>query len=185
MPTAYATHLVQFGGREMGLHRFAQAIPLETAGAIKAGKVSGVSTWQPWDQTRAATVLALHPLAVWESLSITVESGQGIFGRAVTLHFGWSHHGEAVPKTHADFVQLYGYTTRTVGGAADPGSLGITVAAPFNETRSDVLKASNFPVGEKLVLHYMFTESNFGTTQVEGERFLIIATGEYKTYGQL
>lgn len=185
MPSAYANHLITFGGERMGKHRYAQNIALSKAGAITNGAVSGVGIWQPWLQSRAATVLALHPLAVWDNLTLTIVSGQGIFGRAVSLHVGWSHEGATVPTTHAEFGQLYGYAMRTIGGSADPGQFQLVLNAPFNETRSDVLKAANFPVGGRITLLYMFTESTFGSTQVDGERFMITANGEYVVYGQL
>jgi hypothetical protein len=174
-----------FGGERMGKHRFAEAIYLETAGTIKAGAIAGAGTWEPWKQARAAKILELHPLAVWVSLSVRITSGQGIFGRGVTLHYAWSHEGEKAPATIAEFVQMFGYTTHTIGGTSDPASFGVVISAPFNETRSDVMKASNFPVGGKLTMHYLFTEEKFGTTQLTGERFSIVATGEYEVFGQL
>jgi hypothetical protein len=73
----------------------------------------------------------------------------------------------------------------TIGGSADPGSFRVVLPAPFNETRSDVMKASFFPIGGRIVLRYFFTEANFGSTQVTGDRFVFVASGEYVTYGQL
>jgi hypothetical protein len=169
----------------MGQHRFAQAVSLEEATVVKAGAIAKVDTWTPWVQPRATAVLELHPLAVWDTLTLTITSGQGIFGRAVSLHYGWDHEGGNPPTTYAAFVQLFGYTMHTIGGSADPGAFRVVIPAPFNETRSDVLKASYFPIGGRIVLRYFFTEASFGSTQVSGDRFVFVGSGEYTTYGQM
>jgi len=91
--------------------------------------------------------------------------------------------GELAPTSVSEMVLFHGYRTHTFGGAANFSEADRTFVAPFNEGRSDVLKARNFIVGGKIRFYIHWTEANFGTTQVDGDRLLMHITGTYKVYG--
>jgi len=140
-------------------------------------------TYASEDHITTSGVLRRHVAAVWDSLQVLIVPGPGLFGRAVTFHMCWGHDGELAPTSVSEMVLFHGYRTHTFGGAANFSEADRTFVAPFNEGRSDVLKARNFIVGGKIRFYIHWTEANFGTTQVDGDRLLMHITGTYKVYG--
>lgn len=179
-----ATFVKSIAGAEQGTFLFLDAVGLDTATTITAGTPAKISVYQPWTHASTASVLKLHPAAIWTRLAIKVVPGPGVFGRAVVLHCGWGHDGDEAPKTIGGMTQLNGYSGHTYGGAADPGEADRTFRAVFNEGRSDVLKMRQWPVGGRIVFYYCFTEAKFGTTQVDGDRFTLNIEGEYTCLGR-
>lgn len=184
MATPLAVFYKTLAGAEMGRFTHNHGIPLSTATTVVNDAIQAVGAYTPWTYAPTVAVLAKHPLAVFESFSIDVVPGPGTFGRAVSLHTGWGHDGETAPTTFAEFSQLEGYRVHTYGGAADPGEADRIFRAPFNEARTDVLKARTFPIGGRIKFYHFFTEANFGTVQVAGDRFILSVKAEFTVYGK-
>jgi len=182
--TALASFAKSLAGDKEGTYLHVDNMSLDTATTITAGKPASISVYQPWVSDNIKGVLSAHPCAVWEDLVIKVIPGQGVFGRAVTFHCGWSHDGEPAPKTLSDMTRFDGYRCHTYGGAADPGEADRVFTARFNGGRSDVLKMRQFPVGGRTCFYYCFTEAKFGTVQIDAERFNLVVEGNFSVYGR-
>lgn len=183
MPSRLAQSLIDQTDGSMGRFKHNDNISLSTAATVSSGVIQQVGVVQPWTLASTAAVLSMHPCAVWDSLVISVIPGPGTFGRAVTMHTGWGSDATTAPSTLAEFTGLEGYRVHTYGGAGDPGEADRTFNAPFNVNRSDVLKMRYFPIGGRTVFYYFFTESNFGASQAQGDRFILSVKGEFQVYG--
>lgn len=179
-----ATFVRSVAGDSQGTFLFYDAVGVNTATSITSGRPGVISAYQPWTHATTKTILDLHPAAIWSELVVRVVPGPGVFGRAVVLHCGWGHDGDAAPTTIAGMTQLSGYSGHTYGGAADPGEADRTFRAIFNEGRSDVLKMRYWPVGGRVVFYYCFTEAKFGVTQVDGDRFTLNFSGQFEVLGR-
>lgn len=143
-----------------------------------------ISCADPGDWDTVKNQIAMVNFAVWDSLSLTIIPGPGLFGRAVTLHWAWSNHLANKPKTVSDMMQLVGYRQHTFGGTASFPEADRVTNAPFGGGRTNVAKMSNWPIGGRTVLYYFFTENDFGPTQVDGARFTLAFNGTLSLYGR-
>jgi len=184
MPTALATFLIGLAGDKQATQLHQEAIAVATATTITGGTVGTMSVYQPWTNADVVTAIKWHPLAVSTSMQVDVVPGPGTFGRAVMLHMAWADDSVIAPTTVGALAKMHGYRVHTYGGAADPGEADRKFVAPYNEARTDVLKARYFPIGGRIVLYYFFTEANFGTVQVAGDRFTFQVNHEFDLYGR-
>jgi hypothetical protein len=187
MTTNLAKHLIEITGDHKGSRKHADLISVTDAykAATATTAVANLFKYEAWTWTKTSDILTLHPLAIWKSLSLTIVPGPGIFGRSVTLHYGWRAEGETIPQNIEDMATLAGYNVHVFGGAGDPGASDRVIKAPFNSSRSDILKARSFSVGGRMVFYYVFVEANFGTTQVTGPRFFLKFDGEFDVYSEV
>lgn len=182
--TALSTWVRTLAGPAQGTFLHIDSLHLDTATTVTTGRPAKIDVYQPWTHTETKGAITLHPAAVWSRLVALVAPGPGVFGRAVVLYCGWGSEADAPPTTIAAMTKLQGYKNHTYGGAADPGEADRTFRVEFNENRSDVLKMRDFPIGGRVVFYYCFTEAKFGTTQVDGPRFVLSFDGEYECLGR-
>jgi hypothetical protein len=185
MPTPFASALVSWTSGKVSDQLFQESVYLTEATTVnEAGVVKKMSSYEPWKSEDVADLLKNHPLAISTLLRVQIVAGPAVFGRSVEMHTAWGNSSEPAPTTAKALSRMHDYNVHVYGGAADPTADNSIMTAPFNEARSDVLKAASFPMGGKIVLYYYFVEANFGTSQVGGNRFILKVRHEYELYGR-
>jgi len=177
-PSSFAEFCISIADPSLGLRLHRELVPAVAADA------KNLRTIEPWRETRTAAVLGLHPLAVWRTLAVNIVPGPGVFGRAVTLHFCWSHEGQTAPTTVAQMATFESYQVHTYGGAGDPGEANKVSKCPFNAAMSTVLKARNFIIGGRARFHFYYDQADFASKQVDGDRFQFVVSGDYEVFGR-
>jgi len=184
--TKFADFVISLCEAKVATNRHIDTLRLSTAStASAAGVITPVNVYQYWTFAETRDCLAGHPAAVWQRFSAKMAHGPGLFGRAVTLHYGWGHDGQIIPKTVNEMSKLTGYQSHVFGGVFGLTDDQSIIQAPFNSARSDVMKATNFIVGGRIVFFYFFEETNLGTTQGAGPRITFRFEGDYDTYDRL
>jgi len=182
MPSQFLSQIIAEVGPVDGyLH--VDPILLDTPTTLATSTFANVSKYQPWTVADTAAMLNRHPVAGWRSLSATVSSRPGVYGRMCTFYGGWSANDAAAPTTVREMRQLKGAVMTTVGGTGDPGMYRVVIPAPFDGTMSDVLK-TRYNEGVRAVFYYCFTEIDLATSPPTADRFCIEFDGHYDVYGR-
>jgi len=185
MSTSFAAHVISMSDAEVAKVPHIDTVRLLEASTVSSkGVISNVNIYEFWTHADTSAALVPHPSAVWNRLSMRLSSGPGLFGRAVTLHFGWGHENMTVPTTIKAFSTLSGYQSHVFGGVFGLSDDQTNVPAPFNSGRSDVAKANSFVIGGRIVLYYFFEEATLGQTQGPGPRVVFRFDGEFSVYGR-
>jgi hypothetical protein len=185
MSSAAAQHARAVVGPQLGKARFSDWIDAGDATTIGgAGVIGAVTQYCPWDEEDTAVIIARYTYADWDRLNVTFNPGPGAYGRAITVHCGWTHHLADTPTTMKEFSRLKGYWTATFGGAGDPSTASRTFSAPFDYAILDILKTGSHVIGGKAMMNFMYTEAPFGTVQVDGSKFSFVVEGEFNLFSQ-
>jgi len=181
MPSTFAEQLIaQYGGPED--YKFAVAKQLKVPTTLSS-TFGQVLRFEPWNDPSAATLLSLHPVAIWSELSVRLAPRAGIYGRMCTFYGGWAASGVATPTTVGDMVSLHSAIDVTYGGTGDPGTVKVSIPCIFDNTMQDILKA---PYGEtgRPVFFYCFIENPVVDKVADADRFMLTFTGKFQVKGR-
>jgi len=180
--TKFAGHVIDMCDEKVSSDIHIDTLYLDISTTVIDGKIGSVQVYKYWEYPATKVILDRHPAAIWTRLSMKMAQGTGLFGRAVTLHYGWSHEAVAAPTTLTEMSKLYGYQCHVFGGVFSLTDEQVTIAAPFNSARSNVAKVNQFVVGGRIVMFYFFQESKLGTSQAEGPRISFRFDGQFDLY---
>lgn len=181
--TKYAEMIISVTDEKVATELHIDTVRLTEAAIVSSADViSAVRTYQFWLHEDTRRILDKHPAAIWKRLTFKMSQGPGLFGRAVTLHYGWGYDGMIVPTTVKQMSALHGYQCHVFGGVFSLSDDQTTINAPFNSARSDVAKANQFMIGGRIVLYFFYEESNLGTTQGAGPVVTFRFEGEFDVY---
>lgn len=185
MSGAMAIMMRGIAGPQLGTMRFNDYVASPDATTISGnGTIAAVSQYCPWDEVDTAVIIGKYTYADWSRLNITFNPGPAAYGRAITVFCGWTNEGAVVPTTVKEFSRLKGFWTATFGGAGDPVTAKHEFPCPFDQSLLDILKCGNLLLGGRAMFNYCFVESDFGSTQVAGDEFSLVVSGEYNVFGQ-
>jgi len=124
---------------------------------------------------------ARHSAVYWDSLSVRVIPQGGVAGSAVDIYLSFTHSNKAnfdtVDKILATPAEFHRQTM--VGGASDPNMTGFTLACPFTNNVSKLVKPLPYYGGQPQI-DYVFNQTQWGTvTNKFANLFLIEVTGYY------
>jgi hypothetical protein len=181
--TKYAEMIISVTDEKVASEVHVDTVRLTEAAVVSTSDaISKVDVYKFWTHQDTKSVLDRHPAAIWTQLSMKMGQGPGLFGRAVTLHYGWGYDGMPIPTTVKQMSALFGYQCHVFGGVFSLTDEQVTIRAPFNSARSDVAKANQFMVGGRIVMFYFFEESDLGKTQGAGPRVTFRFDGVFDVY---
>lgn len=182
MPSAFTTQLIaQYG--PAGNYKYSDAVQLKTATTLKSTGFAMINKCEPWNNTKAKGLLDHHPVAWWNSLSVSVSALPGVYGRMCTIYGGWASEGMSSPKTVDDMLGLHAAFTKTCGGTGDPGVFSTVIPCPFDDTMTDTLKTP-YNGDVRPVFYYCFIEVDLIDKAPDSDRFLLHFNGGYEVQGR-